>query len=480
MRARVSCSSAALFLLLAHLPFLQTPYFWDEAGQFIPASLDLFFSGEIIPRSTLPNVHPPGVMLYLAAVWHLFGYSIVATRLAMLLIAILAGWAVYRLAADFLCPDCKAAVMTLALLCLSPLFFSQSIMALLDMPAMALTVVALLLFLREQLALAALACVALVMVKETGALLPAVLGIVLVLEHRWKRSVLFLIPAFPLIGWLILLHSSTGNWLGNTYFAQYNLRYPLNPMRIALALIRRGYYLFIGTGYFVGTIALLKTRKIRPLSRAWRIAGVFGLAHVAAMCILGGAVLERYLLPVLPIALAAFANAFCSLTPRFRTVAFAGTCAASAACIFVNPVYPFPLENNLAWTDYVAVQRDAAGYLSAHLQAGATISSSFPFAGCMRRPELGYTVRQYHIDEIPDFSSRSVEALRGKRIDAFVLFSSTWNPLGLTRNRRWVDFLKRFYGYELDLDPQEIPSVLRLHPVARYEQHGQWIEIFQP
>ena len=485
MRARVSCSSAALFLLLAHLPFLSAPYFWDEAGQFIPASLDLFYSAEIVPHSTIPNVHPPGLMLYLAAAWRLAGYSIVSTRVAMLLIAMLACWPVYRLAADYLCPDRKAAVMTLVLLCVSPLFFSQSIMTLLDMPAMALTALSLLLFLRERMVLASFACVALVMVKETGALLPAVLGLALIREHRWKPSVLFLIPAFPLIGWLLVLHARSGHWFGNALFAQYNLSYPLNPVRLALALFRRGYYLFIGTGYFIGTAALLKTRAVRDLnpwvaSRAWRIAGVFALAHVVAMCLIGGAVLERYLLPVLPITLAAFANAICALTPRFRNVGFAALLAASAACIFVDPIYPFPLENNLAWTDFVQVQHDAAGYLSARLPAGAAISSAFPFAGCMRRPELGYTLRRFLIDEVPDFTRPSLERLRGRHIDAFAIFSSTSDPVGLMRNPRWIAFLQKFYGYEPDIAPDQIPTVLGLHTVARFERHGQWIEIFQP
>src|SRR5277367_2571973 len=76
-----------LFLILAHGPILQLPFYWDEAGQFIPASLDLFRAGAWIPVSTAPNVHPPGVMAYLAVVWSLFGYSILVTRIAMLTIA---------------------------------------------------------------------------------------------------------------------------------------------------------------------------------------------------------------------------------------------------------------------------------------------------------------------------------------------------------------------------------------------------------
>lgn len=478
MRARVSCSSAALYLLLAHLPFLGAPYFWDEAGQFIPASLDLFYSGKLVPQSAIPNVHPPGVMLYLAAIWQVFGYSIVTSRVAMLLIAVLAVCCAWRLAADFLCPDRNAAVMTIALLSLSPLFFSQSIMTLLDMPAMAATLLALLLFFEERMALAAAACVALVMVKETGALLPAVLGVTLVLERRWRKSLLFLLPAFPLIAWLVLLHARTGNWFGNATFEHYNLAYPLDPVRLMLALFRRAYYLFIGTGYFIGTAALLKKGLHPRLPRPWRIAGAFAIAHVIAMCLIGGAVLERYLLPVLPITLAFLANALCTLTPRLRTAAFLSMCVISAVCIRVNPIYPFPLENNLAWTDFVGVQHDAASYLSTHLRDGATISSTFPFAGCMRRPELGYTNRQFVIDEIPDFTRQSVERLRHDPIDAFAIFSSTWDPLGLTHSPRWVAFLERHYNYRPDLAPDQIPTVLGLHRVAHFERHGQWIDLF--
>src|SRR5215472_898731 len=112
-------------------------------------------------------------------------------------------------------------------------------MTLLDMPAMALTILALWLFLRERIPAAGIACIALVMVKETGALLPAVLGITLVFEKRWKESIWFLAPAIPLIGWLILLHQHTGSWFGNSAFANYNLTYPLNPVRLGMALFRR-------------------------------------------------------------------------------------------------------------------------------------------------------------------------------------------------------------------------------------------------
>src|SRR5258708_34809631 len=91
----------ALFVLLSHETFLKLPFFWDELGQFVPAALDIFRDGAWIPHSTVPNVHPPGVMAYLAAVWTAAGYSIEATRSAMLALASLTVFFTFLLAVRF-------------------------------------------------------------------------------------------------------------------------------------------------------------------------------------------------------------------------------------------------------------------------------------------------------------------------------------------------------------------------------------------
>src|SRR5450631_1844213 len=71
-------------LMLLHAPLLRLPYFWDEAGYYVPAARDLFLNGTFIPTSTPSNAHPPLVMSWLALVWRIFGYSTPATRTAML------------------------------------------------------------------------------------------------------------------------------------------------------------------------------------------------------------------------------------------------------------------------------------------------------------------------------------------------------------------------------------------------------------
>ena len=107
-----------------------------------------------------PNVHPPGVMAYLALVWRVFGFSILATRLAMLAAAAVAVWLTFLLAIE-LCRGVGGApaFSAVPLLMVSPLFYTQAMMAQLDMPAMLFTVRALLLFLRGRYRCAALACV---------------------------------------------------------------------------------------------------------------------------------------------------------------------------------------------------------------------------------------------------------------------------------------------------------------------------------
>ena len=60
-------------LFLAHAPLLRLPYFWDEAGYFIPAARDLLLTGSLIPQSTLSNAHPPLLMLWLAFWWKFSG-----------------------------------------------------------------------------------------------------------------------------------------------------------------------------------------------------------------------------------------------------------------------------------------------------------------------------------------------------------------------------------------------------------------------
>jgi 4-amino-4-deoxy-L-arabinose transferase-like glycosyltransferase len=308
--------AAALFFFLAflalliaiHLPYLQLPFFWDEVGQFIPAALDLYHDGEWVPHSTLPNVHPPGLMAVLALIWRVFGFSIAATRLTMLAIASVGLMFSFLLAIRLSrgapgAPAFAAAMFLIA----APIFYTQAMLAQLDMPAMALTALALWLFLEERYAASAVACVASVLMKETTVTTPLVFAAWLWFrEQRRSEAVYFLAPAVALGAWLVILNRMTGHVFGNGEFTNYNVIESLNPVHFVLSLGRRIYFLFIGNGHFIGALAIfVGWRMLR--GKEWTIAALVSGAQVLLVTVLGGAMLDRYVLPVLPIVYAAMA-----------------------------------------------------------------------------------------------------------------------------------------------------------------------------
>ncbi|MFL6428245.1 MAG: glycosyltransferase family 39 protein, partial [Acidobacteriaceae bacterium] len=125
-------------LYLSHFALLRLPYYWDEAGYYIPAAYDLFRTGALIPFSTLSNAHPPLPSLYLALWWKLSGFTPLTTRLAELIVASIALLAVYRLAIRVTGQISIAAATTL-LTAIYPVWFAQSTLAHADLFAAALT-----------------------------------------------------------------------------------------------------------------------------------------------------------------------------------------------------------------------------------------------------------------------------------------------------------------------------------------------------
>jgi hypothetical protein len=462
----------ALFLILAHGPLLELPFYWDEAGQFIPASLDLFRTGAWIPSSTTPNVHPPGVMAYLAVWWSIFGYSIVITRIAMLVIAAVGGLATFLLGIELSRGATGTPGFTaIVLLCLSPLFFAQSMLAQLDMPAMSLSILALLLFLQNRFRASAVVCAVLVLVKETGIVAPALFGGWLLLERDRRRALWFLLPLPGLLIWLAVLHHSTGHWFGNSAFTAYNVWEPLHPARLLIALLRRLYYLFIGSGHLIGTVALVWALRRMPLlrDRPWRIAASFVLAHVLVVSALGGAVLERYLLPALPVVYIAFAISLQALQMKTRRLTFAALLACLIAANFVNPVYPFPFENNLAFVSFVGLEKSAAASVELHR---GVVASAFPMAEALRNPDFGFVDARREVIEPADFTAPEVEKLKGRSPDMVVVFTRTWDPLHLLENPLISRFLAGQYGYQREMRADEIAEALSMNVANRWTSRG--------
>jgi 4-amino-4-deoxy-L-arabinose transferase-like glycosyltransferase len=470
----------ALLVFLAHLPYLRLPYFWDELGQFVPAALDIFHDGAWIPHSTVPNAHPPGVMAYLALVWRIAGYSIAATRLSMLALAALAVVCTYLLARELL-RDRAPAVLAAAFLLLDPLFFSQAMLAQLDMPAMLFTALSLLLFLKHRHAAAAIACTALVLSKETGALLPLIFFAALYRDPaRSKYAAYYLAPFAALAIWFFVLWRGTGHVFGDPGFTQYNTIYALHPVRAGVALLRRIYYLFIDEFRWVGALAIFLAWKRSRLfsTRAWKIVGSFIAAHIVLVSLLGGAELERYLLPVLPLVYIAMGAALWLARPGWRYAGVAALGTGLLAGLFLNPPFPFPYENNLALVDFVGLHRAAARFLE-KAYPGQTIYTAWPLTQALRNPTFGYVDHALQAAETSDLHFSTLNALDPRSVGVLVLYSRTWEPRwGITHWPRLRGFLGRYYEYEREMTPAEVRQRFGLVPIRRWDRHGQWIQIF--
>jgi len=474
--------SFALVLSLTHAPYFSLPYFWDELGQFVPAALDIYHDGAWVPHSTVPNAHPPGVMAYLALVWKTVGYSIAATRAAMLMLASLTVLFSFLLAIR-LCRGLAGApaLAPLLLLLLDPLFYTQSMMAQLDMPAMLFTALTLLLFLEDRHIAAACASVALVLSKETGALLPLILGGALLLDRaRAKYAVYYLAPFAVLAVWFFVLWRATGQLFGDAGFTHYNLGYALHPVRAALCLIRRIYYLFIDDFRWAGSIAILLAWKRTSIfsSRAWKITWIFFAAHVVMVSVLGGAELERYLLPVLPLLYIAMGAAWSTVRPVWRNTGLAAVAAGLLMGWFVNPPYPFPFENNLAMVDFVELHRDAAQYLETSYP-NATVYTAWPLTAALRDPAFGFVDQKLAASETSDFRYSTLNRLDPKGVEVLVLYSRTWEPRWSILQWPVVErFLSHFYEYEPQMNAEQVREHFGLVMLRRWAQAGQWVEVY--
>ncbi|HEY7392993.1 MAG TPA: glycosyltransferase family 39 protein [Bryobacteraceae bacterium] len=469
----------AFFLL--HLPFLSLPYFWDEAAQFVPAARDILSGGGWIPTSTTPNIHPPAVMAYLALSWRLAGQNPLTTRSAMLFLAALGAFCAFLLARE-LCRQVPGhpEFLAVALLIVSPLFFAQSMLAQLDAPALLFTSLALWLFLRGKFSLAAAACVALVLVKETGLVVPLVFGSCLMARRRWRESAWFTAPALILGLWVALLEARTGYWTGSAEFQRYNIFYPLNPVRLILAALRRLYFLFISSFHWIGTAAILYAWKKTRLFRTppWRVSWLVVLAQVLVVTLTGGAVLERYLLPVMPVLYCAMACGISQWQRPLRIAASATLFAGLAVGNWVNPFYSFPYENNLAFTDFVRLHQSAAEYL-ARYYPGISVFTAWPLTLELSRPELGFVSRRIAVASLPNFAPPALAAISWNRIQIFVAFSRDWDPpINPMRYAPLLHFWERSYRQLANVPRDELHRLVPFPLAASFSRAGQWVDIY--
>ncbi|HEX8188643.1 MAG TPA: hypothetical protein VF586_09840 [Pyrinomonadaceae bacterium] len=565
-------------LHVTHAALLGLPYYWDEAGYFIPAARDIYADGSFIPHSTLSNAHPPLVMAWIALAWKVFGFGVETARAAMLAVAAFALAGVFALGARV--SNWRVAAATVVCTAAYPVFFAQSSLAHLDMMVAALTTWALVFYLpprgatllqsdatplrsdtmalrrdttplhddatllqddaaplqgdttplrrdtvplrdvatplqsdatplrdgatasrrpamashdgaegpgapekvyfRRALCVFLLALAALA--KETAVLVPVVLcgwellcrlsrkkerlAALVCLERRpaWW-SLTLLLAGVPLALWFAYHRARTGYTLGNPEYFRYNVESTLNLARVLDTVWRRLGHVTFHMNLWALTLAGLAAMLLRPRRDGGverpRIAVpvqslflVLVLAHVLALSVVGGAVLARYMLPVLPLVIMIWVSTLRRRVPAWP-LAVALVCAAFAYRSEVNPSYSFPWEENLAYRDFVLLHREAARFL-ADKYPEARVLTTWPATDELSNPYYGYTPRALRVVPLENFLPAGLEraAARKSEYDVALLYSSHGGP--------GLDEAARLLGGRV---------------VFRGERKGQWVAV---
>ena len=493
-------------LFLSHLPLLRLPYFWDEAGYFIPAARDLWLTGSLIPHTTLSNAHPPLVMLWLAFWWKFSAFTPAVTRTAMLMIAAFALLGLWRLARRV--ANESVAIATVICAALYPVFFAQSSLAHLDMAAAAFTLWGLAMYVEQRPVAAAVFFSLAPLAKETALVTPmAILMWELVCRAfpaTWhgkpeasssepttqRPSFWFLLCPVPLLAWYAYHHHRTGFYLGNPEYLRYNLQATITPLRVVLALLIRLWHVFgylnlfllvIGAAYAM-TRAPLRERdgSIRPRI-AINVQLVFLVAvaaNVIAESALGGAVLARYMLPVVPLVILICVSTLWRRIRRWKWwIAF--TCAAFVFQLIVPPPYRIAPEDTLLYRDYVMLHKRAADQLS--LYPNAHVLTAWPATDELTRPFLGYVKQPFAVVPIENFSAPEIErtARATEQFDIAYLFTTKWQPphplfTGLPFGRR---IQERFFDYHEDMAPQPAADRLGGRILTYQNRNNEWIAL---
>jgi hypothetical protein len=497
----------AIFLL--HAPLLQLPYFWDEAGYYVPAARDLLLTGSLVPHTTVSNAHPPLVLGWMALWWKCAGFAPLVTRSSMLVIAAFSLLGLYRLAERV--ANTEVAIAATVCTALYPVFFAQSSLAQVDLAAAGMTFWALAAYLEDRPVAAAAWFSLAVLAKETAVVAVAALAgweLIGVVARRgrlaewWRNSEPaavklgrlwpLAVPFLVLCLWYAFHYRRTGYVFGNPEFFRYNVASTLNPLRFLLALAVRLWQTFGYMHLWVLTLGMLLAMLAPPLlgegveRRNIEMAGqmiflAIVSAYVIAMALIGGAELARYMLPAVPLVIVI---AVSTLERRLRhwPVAIAVVVVAFVVAWFWNPPYGFSLEDNLAYRDFVVLHQQAERFLEARYPM-AHVLTAWPASDELTRPWLGFTTRPMQVVRIEDFSLEQVlsSAEFREHFETALVFSTKYEPPHplLDGWPAWNQLKARFFGFHRDVPPQVAAQILGGRIVFANQSKGQWVAVIE-
>ena len=485
---------AAIFLL--HLPLLRLPFFWDEAGFYIPAAYDLLHSHTVMPTTTLDTGHPPLSAAYLALWFALSGWKPAVARIAMLLLAAFALTNVFLLARKV--AGTGVAVASTFATALYPIFFVQSSLAHADMTAAAFSLWGIRLSVERRIWTSQVAFSLAALSKETAVITPLAIALWELLivrgvspRERLARMLPWLTPLLPLSVWLLYHHHSTGRFFSSPEYYQYNVTQALSPLRFVLALGLRLWGLLGIMNMLALTSAMAVAMRFPPVvdqgaGERPRIAiliqlefAMIMLAHVLAFSLFGGAVLTRYMLTAYPLLI------IIAMSTLRRRIAHWEWPAAVLVIVFVlglffDPPYRIAPEDSLAYRDFVQLHVRAARFLEQH-EREATVLTAWPARDELTKPYLGYVSQPFAIVPVHDFTIEEMLRARAQRgrYQVAYLFSTKYESNGWLHSALWERWNRRFFDYHQDVSPEAAAEMLGGKIVFLARSKGEWVAVLE-
>jgi hypothetical protein len=264
----------------------------------------------------------------------------------------------------------------------------------------------------------------------------------------------------------------------------------MNPLRFVLAVGLRLWSLFGAMNMLALTAATVVAMLFPPVvDRAGerpRIAvliqlqfALIMLVHVLAFSLVGGAVLNRYLLAVYPLVIIIGTSTLYRRIDRWQWAA-AGIIALFVIALFVDPPYRFAPEDNLRYRDFVRLHYGAARFLDRH-ERDATILTAWPAQDELTKTYLGYVARPFSILPVHDFTIEEVMKARQMtgQYQAAYLFSSKYESASWIRPQFWERWNRRFFDYHQDLSPEVAAELLHGRIVYLARRKAEWVAIVE-
>jgi len=509
-------------LYLTHWSLLRLPYYWDEAGYYIPAAWDFFRTGSLIPITTITNAHPPLPSVYLALWWKLSGFHPAVTREAILIVATVGLLAIWRLAVR-LSGSALVAFWTVLLTGLYPIWFAQSALAHADIFAAAATLWGLVYALPDEarkpqaasfeeslkdpwlqhhsLWPAAVWFSLAVLAKETAIITPLVLAVfelgaalgkpAAIRRQSYRLAAWYSACILPLLGWYAYHRAKTGFLFGNPEFLRYNATATLEPLRILAAFGHRILHLTAHMNMFVPVLCTAAALLLDPvrdkagqlLSRVSltvqaRILTLL-LANALAFSVLGGALLTRYLLPMYPLVLLIAVSTF-RRRVRYWHLLAVFSAAAFLVALFINPPYGFAPEDNLSYAHVIRLHQQAIHQLESRYQ-GSTVLSAWPMTDELTRPELGYVKTPFDVYRIEDFTAPQIShaAEDASAYSTALVFSTKEDPPPLPFHLSAPSLEAEYFGLHHDLAPAAIARQLGGDMVWQRTDNLEWAALIR-